>query len=265
MSTKENFTKGGISRKQLEHINSDACASLDNLLKVNMNLECTNKVIIKSDTVWNVPENVGYVKVTACAAGGDSSSNAVGKAGANVFEFPIYLRGKKSISITVGRGNTIFDEFLTLVANSFEGAILCNKLGYDTGYGDGKTHGFGGLLGFGGANGMSYDGIASDGLAEFGGKAVIRSDGGSATKGELIYKGAKGTVYDTGVNYGGSGSEYGSGAGGSAQRDTSQWGEQTGFGAGAGGFGASAGSTPSSSARFTQVAEGSSGIVIIEW
>lgn len=114
---------------------------------------------------FTVPEGVTEIYISACAAGGDGPNEftkAGGKAGEFIINEVFSVYSSQTIEITVGLGNTIIGDFKTLIANSFDGAVPTEAIGYPTGYNgfpaDGRknTNGSGGAFGFGGGGGGGY-------------------------------------------------------------------------------------------------------------
>lgn len=233
-----------------------------------------------------VPAGVTAIRVSACAAG---VSPYAGEAILN----QIYnVTPGQEIPLTIGKGNTVIGDLVTLVAGAYAGTTPTTKLGYAAGYSGGKGYsdgGYGGYFGYGGGGGgrgassSPRGGGGGAGNGSAGGQGNMGSnygsggtgggntggDGGQSAKsseysyeagsnaknGTALYAGGKASG---GGLKGGSGSVYGAGGGGGAYYTSST---QYGGGGGAGGYGAGGGTSGRSDANGTP----SNGMVLIEW
>lgn len=235
-----------------------------------------------------VPTRVTSIRVSACAAGVSPY------AGEGIVNQIYDVIPGQEIQLTIGTGNTIIGDFVTLVAGAMSTSSPTTKLGYATGYGGGRgasKGGHGGFFGYGGGGGggaeslvlygggggAGIDGAGEDSARVSGnsygnGGAGGGSSGGaggqsstgnkssageSAKAGSLIYRGGSGSGNNT--KAGGDGSIYGAGGGGGASSGSST--RHYGSGGAAGGYGAGGGDAGSGAAK----GQPSNGMVLIEW
>lgn len=238
----------------------------------------TGSAFFTQNGTFTVPNFVTAIKVSACAAGISPY------AGEGIVDQIFNVTPGQIIELTIGSGNTVIGDLITLIAGTKASSTPTTKLGYAAGYGGGASSsnvgGYGGFFGFGGGaggyatstasarrGGGGGGGIAGDGSAgtasaggagggSTGGKGGVsttshdtKTGGNDALSGKIIYSGGNGS---TG---GGGGSIYGAGGGGGAFSGSSP---VFGGGGGAGGYGAGGG---------TGYAKGapSNGMVLIEW
>lgn len=224
-----------------------------------------------SNGEFTVPESVTQIFITACAAGGDGVVRQPGPSGAGlagdfVIEELVNVKPKEKIDVTVGSGNTIIGGYITLIANSIQINLECDKLGYKTGLAaeaNDKSSGNApsGALGYGGGNGAYKYEYYSNQRECTAGTAL------GVAHGKRVALGGTGNA--GGID-GGDGFLMGSGAGGS-KHNSYQLTEKFPGGGGAGGYGAGGGA-PGGYTYGGGVTDysgnpgqGSPGIVIIEW
>lgn len=248
----------------------------------------TGNQIFTANATFVVPARVTSIRVSACAAG---VSPYAGEAILN----QIYnVTPGQEIPLTIGNGNTIIGDLITLIAGALSTSIPTTKLGYATGYSGGKGYssgGHGGYFGYGGGGGGGYVSISrigggggagdgdnggnGDSIAVSASNAAVGGTGGGTTggaggrsgnsdrstttgsnaiTGKAIYEGGAGVSGKAG----GSGSIYGAGGGGGVIA-TKQTENAYGGGGGAGGYGAGGGD--SAAGKGTP----SNGMVLIEW
>ena len=228
-----------------------------------------------------VPARVTSIRVSACAAGVSPY------AGEGIVNQIYDVTPGQEIQLTIGTGNTIIGDFVTLVAGAMSTSSPTTKLGYATGYSGGKGYsagGHGGFFGYGGGAGGGGSSISTRGggggagidgaggnvndnnggagggsSGGAGGYSGTQSNnragaGGSAKVGSLIYKGGSGSGNNT--KAGGDGSIYGAGGGGGGLPNG-----YYGGGGAAGGYGAGGGDAGSGAAK----GQPSNGMVLIEW
>ena len=248
-----------------------------NALRVNSTP--TGSAFFTQDGTFTVPNFVTAIKVSACAAG-------VGRyAGEYLVNQIFNVTPGQIIELTIGSGNTVIGELMTLIAGTVTSATPTTKLGYNAGINGGvpPTN----------VNGYADNNVSTPGGAGVGqaggiignwGAHVTPTDGGDATAGKLLYPGDSSEV-----SKGGDGSIYGSGAGGSASPALSGYGgkalsgfggafgfgggaggislggNKSGGGGGAGGYGAGGGATLDSSGNIVSTGTPSNGMVLIEW
>ena len=232
------------------------------------------------NSTFVVPARVTAIRISACAAGISPY------AGEGILDQVIEVVPGQEIPLTVGPGNTIIGDIVTLVAGTNAGSMPTTKLGYSAGYSGGKGYsagGYGGFFGFGGGGGgygLSYTqtgggggagidgagGAATGGTGGAGGGSSGGAGGKSSTStytagesakvGSLIYSGGSKSGNDG--RAGGDGSIYGAGGGGGAFGGSAGY---YGGGGGAGGYGAGGGDSGRSDAK----GQPSNGMVLIEW
>lgn len=240
-----------------------------------------NQMFTASDT-FVVPARVTSIRVSACAAGVSPY------AGEGILNQIYSVTPGQEISLTIGTGNTIIGDFVTLVAGTMTTSSPTTKLGYATGYSGGKGYsdgGYGGYFGYGGGGGgggsnaggggggatgaggtggyasysnTGYGGVGGGDTGGGGGNTSFDSPtpGGDARSGELIFVGGSAGSSEMA---GGRGSIYGAGGGGGVLYTSSSSTIYRGGGGGAGGYGAGGGD--SGRAKGTP----SNGMVLIEW
>lgn len=248
----------------------------------------TGYAFFTADGNFTVPNFVNAIKISACAAG-------VGRyAGEYIVDQIFNVTPGQKIALTIGSGNTVIGELVTLVAGTVALSYPTTKLGYAAGYngGDGITSkgggygGYGGAFGFGaGAGGASGTsgyllggggagaGIGAKGPNHPGSSTSAYPKGGGGFGGDGTRPGStieyeaggdakvgkliyKGASTSANGNDGGDGSIYGAGGGGN----------NGGGGGGAGGYGAGGGqSGGTSSAPSNVYGQPSNGMVLIEW
>ena len=215
-------------------------------------INCQNKMIFTSSGTFKVPEGVTQIFVSGCAAGGSGlekkyGNNGAGMAGEFVIDKAFNVKPKSTIEITVGTGNTIIGELITLIANSLKFDFECDKLGYKTGIigskeGDSDSgHGFSGAFGFGGGNGGFDSTYYSSGKIVLPGMGLGIQYLSNGIEGEYLMGSSDGTR--------------------STQSETGDGGNAGGYGAGGG----APGMSKRYSSYYGKVGLGSPGIVIIEW
>jgi uncharacterized membrane protein YgcG len=241
----------------------------------------TGYQMFTANDTFVVPARVTSIRVSACAAGVSPY------AGEGILNQIYNVTPGQEIPLTIGTGNTIIGDLVTLVAGALSASSPTTKLGYATGYGGGKGYsngGYGGFFGYGGGGGGRGSGVGSygggggagDGAAggagsmsgaglgggttggAGGSSGQYSSDGsaGSNSKvGNMLYVGGAGSY---GYN-GGSGTIYGAGGGGGAYYKNTPNSVGYGGGGGAGGYGAGGGD--SAAGRGAP----SNGMVLIEW
>ncbi len=249
----------------------------------------TGYQMFTANDTFVVPARVTSIRVSACAAGVSPY------AGEGVVNQVYNVEPGQEIPLTIGNGNTIIGDLITLIAGASSASTPTTKLGYATGYSGGNGYssgGHGGYFGYGGGGGgntamMSSTGGGGGGgdggngangatggytdssygaggkgggtTGGAGGKSSNKNgsaNGSDALSGSPIYAGGVATTY---CNAGGAGSLYGAGGGGGANTFSSNG--NYGGGGGAGGYGAGGGDSGRSNAKGTP----SNGMVLIEW
>lgn len=303
MTAKENFTKGGISKKDMNLLNKSRTLSLDELIAFSTK-NFKNRVVIDKESDWEVPAGVIAISVSGCAAGGagengvstNASSPKGGKAGEYIFNKRVEVTPGIKIHCVVGNGNTAFGTEIILASNILEYSMTSNILGFATGIDGfasfegsdlkGGLGGFGGAFGFGGGGGgariNAVSNVAPNGKGGAGARNNEGGNGGSSSAGQdgsssygpTVSKGGAGGPHYPGYGYdggnGGNGTLNGAGGGGGGGTfsSTSSGGSAGGGGGGAGGYGAGGGGAGNGEGKDNNVAkggEGSPGIIIIEW
>lgn len=258
----------------MNRINKNKEMSLDELIAL-YSLPYPNQMIITESQTWVVPKGIKQIKVSGCAAGGAP------QAGEYKLDQVIRVREGEVIEITLGKGNTIFGGYFTLIKGTCSENIINSRIGYLAGF-EGKVGGkgtyeksrggmggFGGAFGYGGGGGGGYEDRGGDGVGKNFGINVsgVAEKGGDATGSALITTGGKpasGSPSNIVGGGGGGGTLFGSGAGGNSHSHVNGGG---GSGGGAGGYGAGGGTGGFNGGYgyYGNAGEGSPGIIIIEY
>lgn len=245
-----------------------------------------------SDDVFTVPNNITAICISACAAG-------VGRyAGEYILNHVFNVTPGQLIEMTIGSGNTIIGDLITLIAGTVSSATPTTKLGYAAGYSGGNGGkstsstteingyaGYGGAFGFGGGGGganksgsTGYAGGGGGGIGGAGSAASTSVSGTGAGGGTTGGAGGRaasasqtnhanggdatnGKLIYTGASNNGTSGGGGSiyGAGGGGG---AQYNGYAGGGGAAGGYGAGGGTCGGDRSIIGQP---SGGMVLIEW
>lgn len=234
---------------KIDTIATDAATVKDNmqaLIDSPSGGQGTRSQRFTSNGTFVVPAGVTSIKVLACAAGATGTLNKGGRGG-QCFEGVLPVVAGQNIAITVGSGNTVIGDLLTLIAGMGAPAGVDTMWAKAGGNGAGVFGGTGGGAGLGGGGGGGCQGGESDPyLGGNGGSGLLGSGGGgggggkngSNLPGRSAYGGAASGAFAGDGGSGGFGGNHGiAGAAGVATGGNGATSAET-FGGGGGGGGA---------------------------